>query len=460
MKRLQFFTGSIFYLLSACSILSCSNLDDVTPELSRVKLRAIHDTSTRVTFDGSTSKWEDGDNISVVLDRLNKIYNFTYEAGSEDYFFCDNIPIEDGDNIYAFYGVTRDSIKVTNKSAHVLLASSVQTQDVASATSHIATHDILYGKAENLLKDDIKMPMNHSTAAIKINIKNSLSETKEIKAVNITTPTNVAATGFYTIDASDGEFIIDSPNGGYNIVTVTPNADVSLSNSDNYAIWAAVAPFTLSSGDKFTIDIVTDDGVYRCEKTIGSSGLEFRAGNVMATNITLGGNATLLNTVNVDVNMNALAVIGFPTSWNKSVSVNDYTYDEYFLGGYMFGFNSPKPYYSDKSTGNRMRFDSGICDETPAMIKLPSIYGYKLISATLASTDTNYNTRNYRFTITDSAKNAIAGGNRKVLSSAPHTYNLTETVKNTSYYICIGRKEAYKTYIDLSHISLQYEKVN
>lgn len=458
MKKLQFIAGSVFYLLSACISLSCSNLDDVTPELSRVKLRAIHDSATRVSFDGSTSKWEDGDNINVVLDRLNKIYNFTYEASSEDYFYCDNITVEDGDNIYAFYGVPADSIKVTNKSAHVLLASPVQTQDVASATSHIATHDILYGKAENLLKDDIKMPMNHSTAAIKINIKNSLSETKKIKAVNITTPTNVAATGFYTIDATDGEFIIDSPNGGYNIVTVTPNADVSLSNSDNYAIWAAVAPFTLSSGEKFTIDIVTDDGVYRCEKTIGSSGLEFRAGNVMATNITLGGNATLLNVVNVNVNMNALAVIGFPPSWEKPDAENEPITNEYVFGGYKFVINSPKPYYYEGSKKYRICFDSGINNSNTAMIKLPFIDGYILKFVTLASTGSNSN-RGYNFSIKGyEYHNTI--GITKELTGDPFIYELNDIKGNKNYYICIGNSSTNKNSANLSHISLEYEKVD
>lgn len=458
MKKLQFITGSVFYLLSACISLSCSNLDDVTPELSRVKLRAIHDSATRVSFDGSTSKWEDGDNINVVLDRLNKIYNFTYEASSKDYFYCDNIPLEDGDNIYAFYGVPTESIKVTNKSAHVLLASPVQTQDVASATSHIATHDILYGKAENLLKDDIKMPMNHSTAAIKINIKNSLSETKKIKAVNITTPTNVAATGFYTIDATDGEFIIDYPNGGYNIVTVTPNADVSLSNSDNYAIWAAVAPFTLSSGEKFTIDIVTDDGVYRCEKTIGSSGLEFGAGNVMATNITLGGNATLLNIVNVDVNMNALAVIGFPPSWEKPDAKNEPITNEYVFGGYTFGIKSPTPFYYEGQKNYRICFDSGINNSNTAMIKLPFIDGYILKFVTLASTGSN-NSRGYNFSIKGyEYHNTI--GKAKVLTGDTFIYELNDIKGNKNYYICIGNSSTNNNSANLSHISLEYEKVD
>lgn len=467
MKKLQFIAGSIFYLLSACASLSCSNLDDVTPELSRVKLRAMHDSATRVSFDGSTSKWEDGDNINVVLDRLNKIYNFTYEASSEDYFYCDNIPVEDGDNIYAFYGVPSSSINTAQNNALVALTPSDQNQDITSPISHISEYDVLYGKAVNIDTDNISVSMNHTIAAVKINITNALPNTCNVSSITLTAPDNVILAGSYVINAASNSQTHSASANDSNIVSVSLSDDIQMANGSSYTVWAAVTPFTLNPDEKLIIDVTTDDSkTYRCEKTIGSSGLDFCAGSVMSTQIVLGNNATLVAPtvkedifIKMDFDGGGILPDGFPNSDKKGITSGTYE-----ICGYDFEFNSPSIFFSNKNdTSYRIRFASGIKKDNPATIKLPYIEGYKLSEVTMSSTDNNKTqSRNYRFSVINSDGTVIPDNDPDdkensgiILSSTKETYTMNDAT-GKDWYVRISHESSDARHVDLSYLSLKY----
>lgn len=432
-------------------------------------MRAIHNTSTRVSFDGSTSKWEDGDNINVVLDRLNKIYNFTYEASSEDYFYCDNITVEDGDNIYAFYGVPSSSINVTQNNALVALTPSEQNQDITSPISHISEYDVLYGKAENIVTDDISISMNHTIAAVKINITNALSNTCNVSSITLTAPDDVILAGSYVIDAASNSLTHRASVNDSNIVSVSLSDDIQMANGSSYTVWAAVTPFTLNPDEKLIIDVTTDDSkTYRCEKTIGSSGLDFCAGSVMSTQIVLGNNATLVAPtvkedifIKMDFDSGGILPDDFPNSDKKGVGVTSGTYE---ICGYNFEFNSPSAYYSSKDgTSDRIRFTSGIKKDNPATIKLPYIEGYKLSEVTMSSTDNNETqSRNYRFSVINSDGTVIPDndpGNKEnsgiILSSTKETYTMNDAT-GKDWYIRISHESSDTRYVDLSYLSLKY----
>lgn len=176
------------------TLVSCNHTEDVMPENNRVTIRATQEMSTRVAFDGRSSTWVNGDKLNVIVENLNDVYEFTYDASSENHFVCDNLTLPATENnIYAFYGVDKSSVNITGKSTSTQLASSSQTQDIIqSPTSHIAEYDILYGRALNAVGDNIDIPMSHSIAVIKVNINNALTEAKSVKRVIITAPDNVA----------------------------------------------------------------------------------------------------------------------------------------------------------------------------------------------------------------------------------------------------------------------------
>ena len=134
----------LFILAFAMAFVGCKSEDNISADNSRVTLKAFNDVATRVTFDGQESLWSNGDYLNVVVDGLDEVYSFNYDASTENHFVCDNLQLPaDNNDIYAFYGVGANYINVADKAATIDLASPSQVQSTLSPTAHIAQNDIL-----------------------------------------------------------------------------------------------------------------------------------------------------------------------------------------------------------------------------------------------------------------------------------------------------------------------------
>lgn len=455
MRRSLLFALSLF-----AAILASCNHDDFSAGNSRVTLKAFHDVATRVTFDGEKSAWCDGDCLNVVIEGLDDIYTFNYDAATECDFGCDNLtmPAEQND-VYAFYGLSAENIDVEGKTASLALGAARQIQSTDAPAAHIAQYDVLYGKALGSGRSDISIAMKHSVAAIKIQLTNSLQETVKIKSVTFTAPEGVALAGNYTIDSVADEISLVDDATSSNSVIVEFEEAILLEAGDDCTAWIAAAPFALTEGDNLTIDITSaDDAVYRCEKVMPAEGVAFNAGSVMTTEIALGNNAQLVGpdapaeiTIVVDPKIEGVIPSNFPTS----AKIKEGTFT---LAGYDFSFDSPVPFYL--SSNKRIRFEKGITKTNVAMIKLPVIEGYKLTSVIMASLDIN-SSRNYMFAITDAQGSEISGGEAYKLTDVQHLYNLTLPTDDTECYIRISNSVANGNTnpADLAYISLTYSKI-
>ena len=459
----------VYILLLSIAIFSgCTNVEDVIIDDNIVTIYAYHNQTSRVSFDGQTSKWEDNDVLNVIVDGLDAIYPFNYT--SDNKFVCNSLTLPaDQNNLYAFSGVNPDNINISTKTASVVLGATAQVQDNQKPTAHIAGYDILYGAASNVGKDNILIEMNHTIAVLKINITNGLQNTQTIKSVTITTP-DAKLTGNYNISPAADNKISKSSDSGSNSVTLTFD-NVALSNTDTpFTAWIAVAPFTLANGDEMAIDITTsDDNVYRCVKTFDNKGKTFAAGSIMSTSIALGDNASLVpanqaENINIEINKNT-TIDGFPTTKMQNI-----TSARYNIGGYSFYFESPTPFYKTDSgiefppvqVKNNMY--TGVTDDTPARIKLPIIYGYRLSSVTMASTESNGTNRKFKFLVVDSNDKLIIDEEYKdenvILNNIDKTFTLTKTNDAAAYYIKICRSNVYKEApAVLKKLSLTYTKV-
>lgn len=462
MKRNLLFTLLLFVAIFT----GCDRNDDIIAESGRVVLEASHNT-TRVSFDGAKSAWEDGDYLSVVIDGLEGVYAFNYDATTGSKFGCDNLTMPaDQNDVYAFYGVADENIDVANKTATVKLGAAEQTQGTQTPAAHIAEYDVLYGKAESANRNNIQIAMNHTIAAVKINIANSLQDAPTIKSVTITAPEGVALAGDYIINPSTDEIALADATEVVNSVYVTFEELVSL-GADGFVAWIATAPFTLAKGDNLVIDITTvDDKVYRCTKQIPTDGVSFGAGSIMTTNITLGGNATLVEQdspanpdmpatieIVIDPKVEGVMPEGFPkeaTSYPQP--------KKFMLGGYPFVFSSSVPFYNYKSNSglNTIRFD-GITKTNRAYILLPRIDGYVLNKVVLASIDDN-RTRNCCFAVLGSLLDKITTENSQILTSK-HTEFEVSTSSDDCYIYVFHKTTDMGKIADLTYISLSYSKI-
>ena len=435
----------VYILLSFTAIfVGCTNVEDVTAieENNTVTIHAYHNSTSRVTFDGQTSKWENNDVLNVIVDGLNAIYPFNYT--SENTFVCNSLTLPaDQNNLYAFSGVNPDKINISTKTASVELGAATQVQDNQKPTTHIAGYDILYGVANNVGKDNISIVMNHTIAVLKINITNALQDTQTIKSVKVTTP-DVALSGSYKITPAATDKISAVSGNSSNSVTLTFD-NIALSNTDApFTAWIAVAPFKLANGDEMTIDITTsDDNVYRCVKTFDGEGKEFAAGSIMSTSIALGDNASLVpanqaESISILVDNTAL-----PENFPPTVK-RDIKYGEYIIDGHKFVIDSPTPFFkgnsgiefsttTDKNDGDKV---FSVSDKDPVKIELPILDGYRLKSVIMASIAPN-GTRGYKFSIVDTEGQNVMNALEVVLINNDEPFELSQTKAGEKYYLKI-----------------------
>lgn len=452
----------LFGLLFFIAISAGCNRNDTITDSSRVVLEA-YQSSTRVSFDGVKSSWEDGDCLNVVVDGLEGVHLFGYDAATESKFVCDNLvmPAEQCD-VYAYYGVESADINLADKTAVATLGAAEQTQNIQTPMAHIAEYDVLYGKAESADSHNIQIAMNHTIAAVKINLYSSLQDVVTIKSITVTAPEGVALAGNYVINPSTDEITLADNAEVANSINLTFEEPILL-GADGYVAWLATAPFALAEGESLVIDIATaDDEIYRCIKQMPTEGASFNAGRIMTTDITLGGNATLVGpeapalpaTVEIEVDPTKEGVfVDFPTEKSKTDN------GSFMLAGYEFVFDSPSKFYL--SDNGRIRFDSGITSTKNAMIKLPVIPNYKLTKVVMASIAKNSTNHNYLFAITDAQKNIISGGEEYKLNGSKYTYDLTLPADDTECYICISNTSSSgnNNPANISYLSLVYSKI-
>ena len=461
MRKTLLFTILIFSMLFA----GCSHDTTQSSNNDFVTLTAHHNTTTRVDFDGYHSTWSDGDYLNVVVDGIDDIYVFNYNAMTEGDFVCCNLVLPSSENdFYAFYGVSADDIDIENKTATVTLGSPTQVQSKESAMSHIAQYDILYGKSLGV-NNSIDISMNHSVVAIKFNMINSLQEAVTIKGVSVTVSEGFVLSGTHSINLLDDEIIYAAEDGS-NSVQLLFEEPILLEADGTHTAWIAASPFELADGDTITVDITTTDGdVYSCTKTVSAEGLVFAAGSVMSTSVGLGDNCQLVKpdipsepelpseiTITVDPTVDGVIPSNFPTSVKDKV-----TNGEFLLSGYTFGFESEVPFYC--TTSNRIRFE-GITSTKTASILLPRIDGYILDKVTLASIDENKN-RGYRFAVLETiSEDNITTENYEILTSKPTTFDVTLSGPNSNCYIYVYHKTSNANkYADLTYIQLHYKKI-
>ena len=452
----------LFGLLFFIAISAGCNRNDTITDSSRVVLEA-YQSSSRVSFDGVKSSWEDGDCLNVVVDGLEGVHLFGYDAATESKFVCDNLvmPAEQCD-VYAYYGVESADINLADKTAVATLGAAEQMQNIQTPMAHIAEYDVLYGKADSADSRNIQIAMNHTIAAVKINLDSSLQDVVTIKSITVTAPEGVVLAGNYVINPSTDEITLADNVKVANSINLTFEEPILL-GADGYVAWLATAPFALAEGESLVIDIATaDDEIYRCTKQMPTEGASFNAGRIMTTDITLGGNATLVEpevpalpaTVEIEVDPTKEGIfVDFPTEKSKTNS------GSFMLAGYEFVFDSPAKFYL--TDNGRIRFDSGITSTKKAMIKLPVIPNYKLTKVVMASIDKNSTNHNYLFAITDAQKSIISGGEEYKLNGSKYTYDLTLPADDTECYICISNTSSAgnNNPANISYLSLVYSKI-
>ena len=340
--------------------------------LHTVTLRAMHDTSTRTDFDGTSTSWVDGDAMSVILDRNGEqqAVKFTLTDAAEGAFegSIKTVDLDAEYDIYAVYPYNEQKTTADNKNDKALfdIGSARQTQQGASA-SHVAAYDPLTGSVKAVSLDNISLRMHHTATLIRLDLHNATGSTiSGITSATITAPTTTALAASHTIDLTDGSVEVAGEQMS-NTIELTVEKSGEIAADATFTLWAAAAPFESKT---LNIDITTADGRHFGAVKAFDKAKRFAAGTIMSTTINLA-TESQTRTVSIDFTSAETYPDTFPMSYDAEPSTHTHVFD-----GMEFTFDCPDTYYYGGTTGNKRLIINSITQNDAARITLPVIKGY------------------------------------------------------------------------------------
>ena len=146
MKRFSYSVCAVF--MAAALLLSCNKKID-SPSVTAIKgltITALHDASSRTTFDGEKSKWSDGDKMNVLISASDdsSIGPNEFEiTDAENAKFSNSDVVTNAGETYKFYAVYPVCDISADKCATIHVGAAAQEQ-VGMSANHIAALDPLY----------------------------------------------------------------------------------------------------------------------------------------------------------------------------------------------------------------------------------------------------------------------------------------------------------------------------
>ena len=295
MKKSLLLTG--LALTCALFISGCQREKDFTDPTRTGSFNIILSLDdTRTVNDGMSTKWVEGDPIAA----------FYAPSGTKDYsgisYFCisdpetstatgDAEPTGERNDWYLLYPYYNVASPADREAACIRIGDLFQYQTGNNNMAHLAGRNLpLYGVARNVPADEIPTVAMHQAAAVAaVHVNNYLDEPIEIRKIALHAPCDIA--GYYSIDFSTGEpDYVPSPKESAvtNDVILFVNDPEPIPAGGAARFYIAVKPFTLSAGDKLTMDVTRgDEDPHTLEITV-SEDVSFKAGYIKNLRVNYG----------------------------------------------------------------------------------------------------------------------------------------------------------------------------
>ncbi|MBR4854973.1 MAG: fimbrillin family protein [Alistipes sp.] len=372
MKRFSYSVCAAF--MAAALLLSCNKKID-SPSVTAIKgltITALHDASSRTTFDGEKSKWSDGDKMNVLISASDdsSIGPNEFEiTDAENAKFSNSDVVTNAGETYKFYAVYPVCDISADKCASIKVGAAEQEQ-VGTSANHIAALDPLYGYNEST-PEAVSIPMKHTAVVMKLDIKNLTGNANlVVKKVKVKAPTGIAIAGSCNLNIESGA--ISPSSEGSNVIELDVKDASEIAENGIFTAWVAAAPFTIARGGSLLFTVVDgDDNVYDVIKSF-PDGRNFESGKILS--------ATL--EIKEKVSLGALkeVTLDFTKSENLqplSDSKNPKESLTYQSGPYLsYIYATAKCYYNSKLVLSAMETNDY------ATISLPQLSGYKISEIT------------------------------------------------------------------------------
>lgn len=282
---------SLFPVLVVSALaVSCQTekLEENRPQSGEtVKIIAeLPDTKTIFNPEDKTVAWEDGDELTVVVNS-SSAYKFGKVAG-ENAFSASGVTLQDGQNTYHVLYPYNEKAASVDADGFVCIENGDKAylpipSHAAAAQKGINNADhvkgVIYGYTTAADSETPSVQMHQLTALLKIDVTNNHTEPIEVRSVTVSTDAaGQLLSGTYYINLETGETESSGDQYTYNYTTLGVT-NVTMEAGATGTFWVSAHPFSVPQGSKLTISVETDKGVSSDERTYESA-LEFAAGTV------------------------------------------------------------------------------------------------------------------------------------------------------------------------------------
>lgn len=288
MKKVLLFAG---LAAAALSFVGCNKEADVKGLDGRKVEIILSDAQTRTVNDGMSTKWADGDALSVfyapagqteyavaqfdVSDPANNVASGTVELTAESYDW------------YLFYPYDSHLKTPANTgSGYMTVGGMNQTQKGNDSKEHLAGTNLpIVGVAKNVaVSTNPEVAMKHVSSVVAIKVTNDTDKPLIVNTISFTAPEDIVGTYYIDFSGETVKFKSSGANYVSNSVTLSVEDGTAIAAGASAKFYLAVKPFTTKADDVLKVSVVADQG--EVEKTVTLSQVyTFAGGSIKTLNV-------------------------------------------------------------------------------------------------------------------------------------------------------------------------------
>ena len=340
----------------------------------------------------------------------------------------------------------------------------VPLADRPDPTTHIM---LATSKGHTTQQTSFNLEFKHIVSYGKMTITNfpALAQGETVTKITITAPAGKYLSGRYYEDIQTGERTPYNANNIKNYVTINPQ-NITF-NTTGFDVWFTCHTVDLAKDDILSVKVETSVKTYEGNLKI-SKALSFKAGVVSAFTYNWTKSQPQAETKTLTFDFSKLPNEEWPhgaTDYNATVTGGVESEYYYVLDEVSYGFSTAL--VSDVASSKRsIAWGYNGTKEVEYMVMqpqrffgLPAISGWKLIKVKMVQALSSDSSRKLGITAAISAQNKqqyVKGGEVMVVGTngTEYTFNLTESVANTRYYMAPTAKAS-----GFDALTLVYEKV-
>ncbi len=344
----------------------------------------------------------------------------------------------------------------------------VPLADRPDPTTHVM---LATSKGHTTQQTSFNLEFKHIVSYGKMTITNfpALAQGETVSKITITVPAGQYITGRYYENINTGEKVVYKNDSGVpqaaNYITINPQ-NITF-NTTGFDVWFTCHTLELAKGDALAVKVETSANTYEGNLVI-SKALSFKAGVVSSFTYNWTKSQPQAETKTLIFDFSKLPNNEWPhgaTDYTATVTGGVESEYYYVLDEVSYGFSTAL--VSDVASSKRnvaWGFDGS--NEVKYMViqpqrffGLPAISGWKLTKVKMTQVLSSNDSRKLGITAAISAQNKqqyVKGGESMIVGTkgTEYTFNLTESVANTRYYMAPTAKAS-----GFDSLTLVYEKV-